>query len=197
MHFGWACRTPCVATSKPAGLEVGRVAFINYFAFGSNLCAARLQHRVPSAKFRATAWLQGHVLCFAPGQALDGSGKCNVFQTGVSNDVVHGAVFELAGRDKPTLDAIEGAGFGYEPTRVLVQTTDGDMSAYMYITAQDSKHDFLAPYDWYLNLVVSGATELGLPEVYIDQLRGTPARRDPQADRAQRERDFVTPGQPS
>jgi gamma-glutamylcyclotransferase len=37
----------------------------------------------------------------------------------------------------------------------------------------------IQPYSWYRALVVAGAVEHGLPSAYVDGLRGTPVRQDP------------------
>lgn len=42
------------------------------------------------------------------------------------------------------------------------------------------------PYDWYKTLVIAGAREHGLPDDYLALLQRTPARTDPDAQRARR-----------
>jgi len=44
----------------------------------------------------------------------------------------------------------------------------------------------LQPYDWYLDLVVAGAEQNGLPQAYIDALRTTSSRGDPNLQRPSR-----------
>ena len=164
-----------------------RAAVLKYFAYGSNLCTRRLTDRVPSTRFQAVATLHGFQLSFARGRALDGSGKCNVFETGCENDVVYGALFDIALEEKAALDEIEGAGYGYAPIEVQIVVAGCEASAYTYVTPQGSRHDTLAPYDWYRDLVLSGAKHFQFPSLYLKALEDVETQRDPDTQRAERE----------
>jgi hypothetical protein len=53
--------------------------------------------------------------------------------------------------------------------------------------AKEAKIDRHAlPYDWYLDLVVTGAEHHGLPKGYIDRLRSVNALPDPMPQRPER-----------
>ena len=166
---------------------------MRYFAYGSNLCVSRLRARVPSVQFVCVARLPAHVLCFARGEALDGSGKCNVFRTGADNDQVYGVVFELRADEKRLLDEIEGGGFGYWPVPIEVLTDAEPLEAFTYITHQRNRDDVMAPYDWYRDLVVHGATHYGLPAVYVSCLSAVEIQLDLDAERAEREYRYTRP----
>jgi hypothetical protein len=43
--------------------------------------------------------------------------------------------------------------------------------------------DGIRPYDWYLNLVLAGALEHGLPEDYFEEIVATRSRPDPDLSR--------------
>jgi hypothetical protein len=58
---------------------------------------------------------------------------------------------------------------------------------FMYVADADAIDELLLPYAWYVRIVVSGATEHGLPKDYIARIKATPCREDPDARRSQRE----------
>ena len=49
-----------------------------------------------------------------------------------------------------------------------------------------SRQAGLQPYDWYLALVLAGASQQGMPEAYIDRLRERPFRQDSEVKRKTR-----------
>lgn len=159
------------------------------FAYGSNLCAERLLGRVPSARYEYGAHLRGYQIRFHKRGRLDGSGKASIWQTGSEEDVVWGAVVSLSGTDKTALDGIEGLGLGYAERDVCVvnaQRTEETVSS--YVASPSHVDDSLLPFGWYLDLVVAGATAHDLPEWYIEGLRATPTKTDPDRGRAERNR---------
>jgi gamma-glutamylcyclotransferase len=83
-----------------------------YFAYGSNMCTARLRARVPSARPIAAACLENHRFAFHK-ISDDDSGKGDAFYTGEPADFVWGVVFDIDEGEKPRLDRHEGLGFGY------------------------------------------------------------------------------------
>src|ERR1700688_4639442 len=114
---------------------------ILYFAYGSNMYAARLRYRVPSCRFRFTAQLLKRRLCFHK-RSSDGSGKCNAFATAASKDSVFGVVYEISPDEKPALDRAEGLGYGYHDECVRVQSPDGqEVQAQTYIADGDKIDD--------------------------------------------------------
>ena len=129
--------------------------------------AARLRYRVPSCRFRFTAQLLKHRLCFHK-RSSDGSGKCNAFATAASKDSVFGVVYEISPAEKPALDRAEGVTLGYHDARVRVQSPDGrEVQVHTYIADGDAIDDRLKPYSWYKDFVMKGAQEHGLPLEYI------------------------------
>ncbi|MGA8276571.1 MAG: gamma-glutamylcyclotransferase family protein [Rhodanobacteraceae bacterium] len=154
------------------------------FSYGSNMSVARLQDRVPSARFVAVATLAAHRLRFHK-VSNDGSGKCDAVETGDPKDQVIGVVYEIADVEKSALDRKEGLGSGYEEKEVEVTTDQGKLTALMYFaTAVDSA---LKPYRWYKKHVLVGARENGLPSEYIVQIEEVEAIDDPDTKRHERE----------
>jgi len=160
-------------------MELGEFALLaqphentmTYFAYGSNMLTARLLFRCPGAEKIEPAFLIGYTLGFDK-RSRDGSGKCTVRRTGSPSDVVHGVLFTIPQSQVPSLDRAEGEGTEYD--RVLIQAktkNDKTVPAETYI-AKEAKIDRHAiPYDWYLDLVVTGAEQHELPHTYIEGLR--------------------------
>lgn len=156
----------------------------HYFAYGSNMLTARLRavERCPSAHALGIGTLARHVLAFRK-KSNDGSAKCDI-PVGKPEDVVHGVVFQIASSERQQLDHAEGIGKGYDATEVKILTSQGTIPCVTYVATQIE--DGLRPYDWYRNLVMSGALEHGLPDAYVNQIVQTPAVPDPQPDRGTR-----------
>ena len=98
-----------------------------YFAYGSNMLAARLLERIPTARRIGVAQLRGHRLLFDKRGSKDGSGKCHVESSNSPADQVWGVVYELHQQDRTVLDEIEGVGRGYEVAFKLVEFRDGSV----------------------------------------------------------------------
>lgn len=163
------------------------------FAYGSNMCSARLRDRVPSARPLGPAFLSGHVLRFHKRGFRDGSGKADASASAVSDAGVWGVVYEIDPGEKANLDRAEGMGSGYDEKQVLVTDTDGvGHRAWMYC-ANPSAIDLAAvPFAWYLELVRAGAEEHGLPEDYTRaRIASRPTHPDPDPARAARHRAIL------
>jgi gamma-glutamylcyclotransferase len=146
----------------------------------------RLAARVPSARLIGAATLAGHALRFHKPGSRDGTGKCDAFATGLAADVVAGALYSILASELPQLDAVEGAGFGYDRRCVPVTTAQGErVAAQTYLATLRS--DGLRPLDWYKEHVLRGARALGLPPAYVAAIEAVAADPDPDPVRHQRE----------
>ena len=160
---------------------------MKYFAYGSNMSLKRLKERIPSAMPLGLYKLKGHQLKFHK-VGKDGSGKGDAFYTNNPQDTIYGALFEFDPADKPTLDKIEGVGKGYNIKEVTVTNAKGErVSAYTY-TATNIKADLL-PFSWYLNHVIVGAKEVGVPSEYLSDIINTASVED--LDKSRNERNFA------
>ena len=157
---------------------------MKYFAYGSNMLAERLQARI-TAENPTRYSLECHRLRFHK-RSSDCSGKCNVIFTGQSSDVVHGVIFDVPENQITELDTHEGVGFGYirKQCRFLIEGVENDV--FIYVADADHIDDALVPYRWYLELVLSGAEQNGLPRDYVSGLCAMPFTRDPKPDRETR-----------
>ncbi len=91
-------------------------------------------------------------------------------------DVCWGVLYKLNDADAARLDRFEGPGYA----RVRVTATcaqHGDVDAFAYA----SPHPIWGrkPSRRYLNLLIEGAVERGLPETAIDSLRAEPSSHIP------------------
>lgn len=147
----------------------------------------RLKERVPSAERVGMFTLGEHSLRFHKVSKKDGSGKCDALFTGNSVDYVIGALFEISDNEKVALDKAEGLGFGYQEKRVTVSDAQGNSleAVSYYATNTDPS---LLPYSWYLQHVINGAKETGVPAGYLDVLLAIKSQEDPDRERDARER---------
>ncbi|MEW6519284.1 MAG: gamma-glutamylcyclotransferase family protein [Thermodesulfobacteriota bacterium] len=157
---------------------------MKYFAYGSNMLAERLRARI-TAENPTRYSLECHRLRFHK-RSSDCSGKCNVICTGQASDVVHGVIFDVPEDQIPELDKYEGVRCGYlrKQCRFLIEGVENDLL--IYVADADHIDDALVPYRWYLDLVLSGAEQNGLPSDYISGLRAMPFTSDPKPDRSTR-----------
>ncbi len=137
---------------------------VKYFAYGSNMSSARLQDRAPSAQATGRAKLYDRRLVFNKA-SNDGSTKANIeFSFG---DVVWGVLYKLDEKDLQKVDDTEG---GYERIEVDVSIdSGGTIKAFSYVSTNTTTN--CKPYDWYLDYILVGAKEHGLPQQYITELQ--------------------------
>ncbi len=162
-----------------------------YFAYGSNMLTERLVRRVPSARPLGPARVQGHQLRFHK-IGTDGSGKGDLFQTEDPAHHTHGVVFQFAQAQLERLHAAEGLGYGYDFKWLEVESEQGQLRALTYVATRIQGD--LAPYDWYLGLVLGGALEHGLPDHYIEHLRQVEAPQDPDPVRRAHHLEIIRAG---
>ena len=156
-----------------------------YFAYGSNLHPNWLKSRTPSAKMLGLASLAGYRLHFNKA-GLDGSGKCNIVKTTGESEIIHGVVYEFPVHEKSVLDEAER---GYQQERIQI----GDFSDVLVYLCEQSSLAGKAPYSWYQDIVLAGATMHDFPASYLEHIASFSARQDPDTEREQRFRNIVWP----
>ena len=156
-----------------------------YFAYGSNMLEQRLTKRVKSAEFFSNAWIPGYeVRCRKI--SIDGSGKADLVQTGNPKDIVHGVVYQFDPDHWPALDKHEGAtgnNPGYDRVPIQVHTDCGDRDVTTYLARRERIDESLKPYTWYLDLILCGAEQHGLPEDYRQKIENIVDIPDPDENR--------------
>ncbi|MCK5131335.1 MAG: gamma-glutamylcyclotransferase [Candidatus Sabulitectum sp.] len=155
-----------------------------YFSFGSNMSEKRLFQRIEASKV-GVAILAGHKLFFHKHSETDGSAKCNILETGRTDDIVLGVLYDVEESQKPVLDTIEGLGLGYNIKTVSVKIEGASFQAFTYYATSIDKS--LKPYKWYKRHVLEGAIENRMPEAYIRSIKAVEAITDKDAERRDRE----------
>ncbi len=150
---------------------------MKYFAYGSNMSVKRLRQRVPGAVSLGVFALAEHELRFHKISHADNSGKCDAWYTGRADSLLLGVLYEIDPADKFNLDRAEGLGYGYDEKEVWVYNADGfQIQSFLYYATEFD--DSCKPYTWYLQHVLTGAHEAGLPEEYIARIEAVQAVRD-------------------
>ncbi|WP_315767585.1 MULTISPECIES: gamma-glutamylcyclotransferase family protein [unclassified Bradyrhizobium] len=149
-----------------------------YFAYGSNMHAAQIEKRCPSARLLGKARLDDYRLAFTRESVTNwpGCGVADVLPDKGAH--VWGALFEIADADIPSLDRLEGynpkrAKNAYERIEVRVNK-EGDPAAQTpaqtYVVCERIEPNPL-PHPHYLARIVSGAEWIQAPAEYIAELR--------------------------
>ena len=159
-----------------------------YFAYGSNMLEQRLKDRVESAEFFSSAWIRGYEVRFRK-ISIDGSGKADLVQTGNLEDIVHGVVYQFDPADWHALDKHEGAtgnNPGYDRVPIQVHTDCGSRDVTTYLARRGRIDESLKPYTWYLDLILCGAEQHGLPEDYRQKIENIVDIPDPDENRKEK-----------
>ncbi|WP_423822588.1 gamma-glutamylcyclotransferase family protein [Salinisphaera sp. SPP-AMP-43] len=178
---------PSVYDTAAIGRD-GDKSAMYYFAYGSNMCTARLARRVPSVRPLGPAWLDGHQLHWHL-IGNDGSAKCNVRATQDLADRVHGVLFELDAERLDDLHAAEGPAYHF--LELETGRAQGPVTAAIYRGRSEWLDDSLTPFGWYRDFVVAGAVEHGLPTDWIDGLAAVPVATDPDPERIAANREIL------
>ncbi|MDR7415266.1 MAG: gamma-glutamylcyclotransferase family protein [Armatimonadota bacterium] len=141
-----------------------------YFAYGSNLDSDRLHKRIGRDRVDSkVGYLRDYRFAFNK-KGNDGSGKANIVPRGGSQ--VWGAVYRLTSAELSYLDRCEGVPGHYERRQVEVMTREGEIiHAQTYIANREKVSAGLRPTREYLDHILKGAKEHGLPAEYVEEIR--------------------------
>lgn len=147
---------------------------IRYFAYGSNMLGSQMAERCPGANNPVEAVLDGYTwVCNDRGVAT---------VVPVEGRLVHGILWEVTDDHIITLDGYEGVDSGhYRREMIEVELTGSGevVDAVIYIAGSTEPGP---PRDGYMDKVLGGAAEHGLPEWWLTYLRGwNRAGRPPRA----------------
>lgn len=137
---------------------------VPYFAYGSNMSTKRIEKRLGPVKKRAIARLADYAIAFDKRSTVDGSGKTNLVKR--EGAEVWGVVFDLTPEQMAKLASIEK---GYTEQGIAVEV-DGEATPVRTFVAEERTRQ-LRPTREYLNLLIEGAGEHGLPDAYVQKLR--------------------------
>ncbi|MCE1234914.1 MAG: gamma-glutamylcyclotransferase [Hyphomicrobiales bacterium] len=149
-----------------------------YFAYGSNLLAARLRARCPSAVFLGRASAVDHTTAFDV-RSRDGSTKLGLRRR--SGRVAHGALWRIDEADREGLAAAEGVNYVETDGFAVIDGEGGEIRAVTWLPKRPPEPGL--PFDWYRDLALAGARECGLPAETIDGFAAADVAVDPMSDR--------------
>lgn len=153
-----------------------------YFAYGSNLSTQRMQDRVAktlavaSAEFSRiqlpshVAFLKNYRLAFNNTDTAGVERYANIVPS--PGSIVWGAAYWCSPEAMQALDRYEGVEEGcYSRQWIEVETIAGEsLRAEVYIGGPQFTADAGKPSDWYLQIILLGAKEHGLPEEHIREI---------------------------
>jgi gamma-glutamylcyclotransferase (GGCT)/AIG2-like uncharacterized protein YtfP len=139
-----------------------------YFAYGRNMGTRAMEFACPGHRCLGAAELRDHRLAFTRRSLRTGSGVADVLAAPGAS--VWGALYALDPAQLAAIDEKEGAGWAYERRAVRVVADDGgELEAFAYaVIAPDAEH--VQPSREYLQAMLDGARERGLPEDYVAAL---------------------------
>lgn len=157
-----------------------------YLAYGSNLHPRRLEARIGAVELLGVAALPGWTLRFDK-RGGDGSAKANLHAAPGTERVARAAAYAVRAEQVSRLDVFEGCGRGYETMPMTVRVGHEELSAFTYLAPSQWISADLLPFDWYVDLIVSGARFHGFDQAYVREISQHAAREDPDRARARRE----------
>jgi gamma-glutamylcyclotransferase (GGCT)/AIG2-like uncharacterized protein YtfP len=126
-----------------------------YFAYGSNMNAARVEARIGATRRSLAGVLHDHALRFDKASRVAGIAHANV--SPFPGERVEGALFELHSSDQITLmDPFEGYPLEYQRHRLPIATAEGAFEAWVYIAAPGTTAPALRPTREYLDHLLAG-----------------------------------------
>ncbi len=138
-----------------------------YFAYGSNMNRAQMLSRAGQILEEEVARLENYELVFNK-KARGGSATANIRPA--PGKTVHGVLYKIPESAYRNLDRFEGVPEHYRRIEVLATNGAGKkIAAQAYIATKVEKG--LRPAPHYLQVILDGAKEHGLPEEYIGEIK--------------------------
>ena len=120
------------------------------------------------------ARLHGYRLAFRRRSIRTNSGVADIVPEPGAE--VWGVVYELTDDDAAELDRKEGRPWAYDRREIRITLGDArETNAFTYVVSRPEPHEVVPSPD-YVELMVEGADEVGLPATYIDTLKSLHAR---------------------
>lgn len=140
-----------------------------YFAYGSNLHKLQFKRRCRDSSEVGRARLPEYRLAFTRYSTKRKGGVADIVPEPGAE--VWGALYEITAADLEALDTFENVPRSYRRENITVFDDAGaPREAVCYFA---NKTGAFAPSKMYLELIVNGAVEHGLPDEYVTSLRDT------------------------
>lgn len=142
-----------------------------YAVYGSNLDPAQMGKRAPRSPLFCTGWLEGWRLTFGGDRPESVGPLATLVERADASVFV--ALYDVASRDEPSLDAWEGTGPGvYSRIRVRANTLlEGEVAAWTHVL---DDYEGGLPSARYLGALAEAAEKAGAPAGYVAELRRRP-----------------------
>lgn len=141
-----------------------------YFAYGSNLNKQQMTDRTGQLPEAQKATLPDYRFVFNKISCKDHTLKANIEPA--DGETVFGVVYSCNSDDMKEISEKEGAPNHYSPEWVRVETENGSvLEAKTYIACEKYIQEHGHPSDEYVDLIVTGAEEHGLPAEYIETIK--------------------------
>ncbi|XP_014256600.1 gamma-glutamylcyclotransferase-like isoform X2 [Cimex lectularius] len=177
-HFRYKILQFQVSSSMNVSKPVcGLGSTFKYFAYGSNLSEKRIHINNPTAKRVSSGMLNDYRLDFNYFSKRWGGNAATIVPEKLSS--VWGAIWEIDKCNEADLDRQEGVGNNiYRTLQVdVVDSAGKTQNCRTYMLCQLPPNANIAerpPSKIYLDTIISGAKETGLPEDYIKKLESIP-----------------------
>jgi gamma-glutamylcyclotransferase len=140
-----------------------------YFAYGSNMSRAQMRSRAGEILEERPGRVANFELVFNR-RARGGSATANIRPA--LGKVVEGVLYKIAQSSFRNLDRFEGAPQHYRRTELkVIDNEEKEILAQAYIATKVEKG--LRPAPHYLQAILEGAGEHGLPAEYIERIKAT------------------------
>jgi gamma-glutamylcyclotransferase (GGCT)/AIG2-like uncharacterized protein YtfP len=145
---------------------------MRYFAYGSNMSSGELRRYCPGARFVAVASLRDYRLDFTRYSAKRGGGVADIVAH--PGESVWGILWDVPDDELPALDRKEGVPVAYRRVDVTVEAMGEHVAAVAHAVVD--KEPSQPPSRDYLDLLLAGAREFGLPDDYVAALASLPCQ---------------------
>jgi gamma-glutamylcyclotransferase len=147
-----------------------------YFAYGSNLLDTEIGRDVPSAEFKGIGYVAGHSLVFNKHTQTRGGDAANIVPQ--PDAQVWGCLYRM---DEKALAALKRRERGYVVAALTAHRITGHNDAsqptdVFTFLAERTCEKRCGPSRYYLNLIIGGAKQRGLPNHYIRWLQSIKTR---------------------
>lgn len=150
---------------------------MRYFAYGSNLnfgdlskWCKRKKEKFPQLLNPRVVILENFKLDFTKYSGSRNGGVADIVYS--KNDIVYGVVFDVSESDLKIIDRKEGAPNFYKQRKVKVKLLKGEVLDDDVVTYEvDDKEDFVSPTKDYVDIIIKGAIDFDLPQIWIDKLK--------------------------
>ena len=140
-----------------------------HFAYGSNMSVQMMRRICPAARCEGRAVLPGYRVFIMR------EGYASIRRATATGACVHGVLWRLTARDLAALNAYENLAGGLYRAAMMTVFAEKRLAALVYVARRLGRG---RPRPGYMEIVIAGAREAGLPACYIRDLARLANRPD-------------------